>query len=315
MLVAVNRNGRLINLMTETPEKQDFFCPACKSALRLRSGPIKLPHFAHISLENCESWSENESFQHLSLKKAIYLWATKTEKVKMEEYLPELKQTPDLLLSDQIAIEIQCSRLSIERLFERTKNYEAHDYKVIWLMGKDLWLKSRLSSLQKNLLYFSMNSGFHYWELDLERKCIRLKYMIHQNLKGKISYLYEEFTFGDGSFLEIMRRPFLAQKLQSLPVKQDENIHRFIQRELHYRASKWMQLQEIYYQEGKHILTENFTVQWTPIGLDPLTGKKEENFCQVSDALKAYYEKFLKYHQKYHQKSVFSPAFYDKIYK
>ncbi|WP_460018102.1 competence protein CoiA [Lactovum odontotermitis] len=315
MLVALNENRKLINLLEEIPERrQKFFCPACKSEVRLKCGLIKIPHFAHVSLQNCQSWSENESAQHLALKKAIFAWASQSVKTEIEKYLPELEQTPDLLMSDQIAIEVQCSRLSVKRLRERTLNYHSHGYQVLWLAGQDLWLGETMSPLQKNLLYFSENRGFHYWELDLERSCLRLKYLIYQNLRGQLSFLTEEFHFGSGDFLEILRKPFSAQKMQSLTVENDDSVHVFVQRSLFHRVPHWMAMQETYYLAGKNLLDEKFERQWAPPGLNILTGEvSTADFCQISQDLSIYYQNFLKHPQtplKNKGHELYPPRFY-----
>lgn len=130
-----------------------------------------------------------------------------TEKVALEYYLPDLKQTPDLLVNDKIAIEIQCSTLSLERLIERTENYRKHGFYVIWLMGKNLWLKKTAPTLQENLVYFSENRGFYYWELDEGRKKIRLKSLIHQDIKGQLYFKMEEYDLFSGDLLALLRLP------------------------------------------------------------------------------------------------------------
>ncbi|MDR0299057.1 MAG: competence protein CoiA [Streptococcaceae bacterium] len=309
MLTALNENHKLINLLDGIPKKQKFFCPACKSEVRLRCGPIKIPHFAHLSLEVCEVWSENESEQHLSLKKAIYDWVKPYEKVEVEKYLPELNQTPDLLINNKIAIEIQCSRLSIKRLKERTDTYRKYGYYVVWMLGKDLWLSDRISPLQKQFLYFSQNLGFYYWELDLTKKCLRVKYMIHENLKGKLTCLEKDFSFSRENFLKVLGFPFQCCKLERLQVKVDRDLKAYIQRELFHRNPKWMKLQEDLYFRGKNLLTESFPVQWAPIGSNILTGNLEMQFLQIRDDLPAYYKVFRDYYTKNSQKTLFPPAY------
>lgn len=166
MLIALDKDGKTINLLDSTSINGPFYCPACKTPLRLKKGKIKIPHFAHVSLQNCDSWSENESAQHLGLKLSLYQWFKEKEKVELEKYVPEIKQTADLLVNDKLAIEIQCSPLSLQRLEERTVSYKEMGYYVLWLQGRDLWLKNTLSPLQKNLLYYSAERGFYFWELD-----------------------------------------------------------------------------------------------------------------------------------------------------
>lgn len=216
MIVEVNEAEQIINLLEFSKSDltelvgQFLRCPACKSQVRLKNGHVKMPHFAHVNLAACQYYSENESLQHLTLKKRLYHWFKQTEQVKIEHFLPELQQTPDLLVNETIAIEIQCSHLSIQRLRERTETYRAHGYTVLWLMGKDLWLGQHLTQLKQQLLYLTQNAGFYYWELDLQREKIRLNYLCHEDLIGRLHYLQREFSFDVGNLLEVLRTPFAA---------------------------------------------------------------------------------------------------------
>ena len=56
--------------------------------------------------------------------------------MEIEAYIPEFKQRPDLLVNDKIAIEIQCSHLSMKRLKERTENYQVTVLRYFGLWGK-----------------------------------------------------------------------------------------------------------------------------------------------------------------------------------
>lgn len=206
MLVALNETENIVNLLELNPTyladlaRQFLRCPACKSQIRLKNGRIKTPHFAHVSLATCQYYSENESLQHLTLKKRLYHWFKQTEQVEIEHFLPDLQQTPDLLVNKTLAIEIQCSHLSIQRLRERTEMYRANGYTVLWLMGKDLWLDENMTEFKRQLLYLTQNAGFYYWELDLQREKLRLKYLCHEDLTGRLHHLQREFDFDSGVF-------------------------------------------------------------------------------------------------------------------
>ncbi|MDP0902157.1 hypothetical protein Q6259_26605, partial [Klebsiella pneumoniae] len=66
-----------------------------------------------------------------------------------------------------------------------------HGFTVLWLMGENLWLKDQITNLQKNLVYFSENRGFYYWELDFKTQKLRLKTLIHEDLSGKL-FIYKK---------------------------------------------------------------------------------------------------------------------------
>lgn len=315
MMTAIDKNGNLLNLLENIPEPAPFFCPACKTEVRLKCGKIKIPHFAHLTLKNCTAWSENESAQHLALKIALYHWFSQTEKVEIERYLPELSQTPDLLVNEKIAIEVQCSSLSLERLRERTENYLAHGFTVIWLMGRDLWLKNALTELQRNLMYYSGNRGFYFWELDLLRKRLRLNSLIHEDLRGHLMYLTDEFIFGQDDLLSLLRLPFIHQKLVSFPVKTDRGLSNFVQSQLYRCAPKWLKLQEKYYQKGRNLRDVAFDKPYfAPPGLNLLTaefdGFVNNDFCQISQDLTEYYRNFWESFTSKPLENLYPPRFY-----
>ena len=312
MFVARNHKGLLCNALEEKIEKgADFVCPACSGAVRFKKGKVMQPHFAHISLEECRFYRENESVEHLNLKAELFRWAAQTEEVEVEAFLPALQQIADLLVDKKLALEVQCSPLSIERLQGRTLSYRQHGYQVLWLLGRKLWLKDSLTRLQKDFLYFSKNLGFHLWELDQEKRVLRLKYLIHEDLHGKVQHKTKNFPFGHGRLLDILRLPFQKQKMNSFLVQQDPHICSYIRRQLYYQQPRWMRLQAQLYQAGDNLLTksaEDFYPQIRPI--------QAASFCQITTDLTGYYQQFENYYANLQQKNlqiVYSPAFYEMI--
>ena len=177
MFIAMDNNQKRWNCMEEIPAVTEgpFYCLACHSPVRLKNGSVLRAHFAHIKLQHCPYHHEAESFEHLELKASLYDWASKESHTEVESYLADFQQIADLLVVDKnLALEVQCSSLSLERLKERSDAYRSYGYQVYWLLGKKLWLKKRLTKLQAGFLYFSQNRGFHLWELDLdkERSCV-----------------------------------------------------------------------------------------------------------------------------------------------
>lgn len=69
-------------------------------------------------------------------------------------------QIADLFVGDSLALEVQCSRLSQQRLRERTCAYHQAGYEVRWLLGEELWLNGRLTDLQRDFLYFRLRLDF-----------------------------------------------------------------------------------------------------------------------------------------------------------
>ncbi|BAM61449.1 competence protein CoiA family protein [Streptococcus dysgalactiae subsp. equisimilis] len=312
VLTALTNENQVISLLVQpNPQKQPFRCPACGSPVRLRQGKIIRPHFAHITLANCHFQTENESQEHLHLKAKIYTSLIKTEKVCVEKYLPELQQFPDLWVNDKLALEIQCSPIPIERLVARTQAYQKHGYEVRWLLGKKLWLKNRLTAFQKQCLYFSSRLGFHLWELDTAAHLLRLKYLIHEDLFDKVSYLTKTISL-DNNIMESLRIPYHQSKLCSYQKPMAKSLSIPIQRALLAKHPKWLRRQERAYLAGYNLLmlpVEAFYPQWRPV-------QSATGFCQIKENLHDYNKSFKAYYKKEGNKKVqtlFSPQYYVKI--
>ncbi len=236
MLVALDEDGQVFNVLENPAPQGSFSCPGCGGLVRYKSGKVLRSHFAHVTLRDCHYFSENESAQHLSLKSCLYRWLVNAEQVELEKCLTSIGQVADLFVNNSLALEVQCSGLPISRLQLRTQAYSEAGYQVLWLLGKDLWLKERLTNLHKQFLSFSMNMGFHLWELDDEKKELRLRYLIHEDLRGKVHCLTKVFPFGEGNLLDILRLPFAKQALSHLTCPLDRDLPRYIAQQLYYKS-------------------------------------------------------------------------------
>ena len=312
MFLARDENGHLVNALEDEVKKQAYYCPACGTSVRLRKGKNVRAHFAHESLKKCDFFHENEGPEHLENKKSLFYWAKKNAKVEMECLIPEPKQIADIFINKQLALEIQCSPISCELLRERSNGYRSLGIQVLWLLGEKLWLKERLTKLQRDFLYFSNNMGFYLWELDHKRQVLRLKYLLHQDLKGKLHYQVKEFSYDKGNLLEILRTPYHQQNLTIFSVEQDKNICHYIQKQLYYQNPYWMKQQAQAYLRGENLLNLK-TQDWYP-QVRPI-----ENglFCQITVDLQDYYDNFQAYYQlnpKIDTQKLYPPAFYQQYF-
>lgn len=311
MLSALDEKGRLVSLLDEISEKQTFTCPACHSPVRLRHGQIMRPHFAHVSLKNCDFYSENESDEHLQLKAALYQALSQSENVTVEAVLPELHQVADVLVNDNLALEVQCSRLSEKRLRERTTSYHKAGFNVLWLLGEKLWLGERLTPLQRHFLYFSQNMGFHLWELDSKQRLVRLHYLIYEDWHGKVHYLTKSCSLS-GNLMAFFRLPYQKQKLSTYDVNQDSNLLSYIQRQLSSQNTSWLKRQEKAYLQGKNLLTLPLSAYFPQVRPPEV----KDSFCQISQDLSDFYETFRRYYQNQSEKGVqrlYPPAYYGRM--
>ncbi|HEM4053009.1 TPA: competence protein CoiA [Streptococcus suis] len=311
MLVALDEDGQVFNVLENPAPQGSFTCPVCGGLVRYKSGKVLRSHFAHVSLRDCSYFSENESAQHLSLKSSLYNWLAKNELVELEKCLPKIGQVADLLVNNSLALEVQCSSLPITRLQARTIAYHVAGYQVVWLLGKDLWLKGRLTNLHKQFLSFSMNMGFHLWELDDEKNELRLRYLIHEDLRGKVHCLTKVFPFGQGNLLDILRLPFAKQALSYFTCSVDQDLLDYVAKQLYYRVPKWMSLQAEAYQQGKNLLSQSLDDFYPQIRLP----RSAIGFAQIKQDLTPIYQAFDLFYDKAKDKRkqiLYPPIIYRK---
>ena len=146
MLQAQSNHGELITLISLTEGELErhrrecqFFCPACKERVMIRSGPKVVPHFAHYPKSNCPEIKGGEGNYHEKGKLLLYQWLKSQQlHVELEPYLKEIKQQPDILLLLQgkiIAIEYQCARIPIRDIQRRNNGYKQRGIIPIWILG------------------------------------------------------------------------------------------------------------------------------------------------------------------------------------
>lgn len=179
-LIGLDRNSAL-KLKNSGP----YFCPACKKPVFMKAGRQKLPHFAH--LERCPVKPGGESGKHLAGKKALFHWLVKNGyEVRLEQYLPEIQQRPDLLIhagQRLIALEFQVSEIPVDSLVARTKAYSDYGVFPIWILDAGL-----IRERQHGILDFSDFLAFFIqrtsvglpslYTLDPERRI----FMVYTNL-------------------------------------------------------------------------------------------------------------------------------------
>lgn len=254
MLIAKNKYEQVIR-SDEANREDDFYCPCCKGEVILKKGSIKYPHFAHKSLTTCIGYSENETFEHLQGKLLI---AKNCEifgiSYELEAYMPQFKQRADVLINGHIAIEFQCSSLSIERLKERTRQYQHHGYQVFWIWGKRLGSETQLTELKKHGIYFDTVKGYVDYCLLVESSQLVVTYYLLRDTKRVVTKT-ETYSLLKINLLESLRKvtgcaTYLCHRpLEEMEIRKKSYTH------LLYRSEKRvMSIQSYLYQESLHLL-------------------------------------------------------------
>lgn len=171
MLSAANKEGQLITLVkmsrsaiTRLRLKESFYCPACKRKVIIKVGTVMIPHFAHEYAGDCHIQRGGEGEYHYQGKLLLYEWLIKQQlDVKLEHYLPEIKQRPDLLLNvnnKHIAIEYQCAKIEPQIILQRNRGYQKANIIPIWVLGANLYKRKSPSHIQTNQFILSIIHRF-----------------------------------------------------------------------------------------------------------------------------------------------------------
>lgn len=314
MFQALDAQGHLHHLLTDPlPQGEVFFCPACHQSLVLKSGPKVRPHFAHQADQACDFTSLNEGAEHLNLKAKLFSWAQQSERVSVEVAHSVEGLVSDLLLSDNLALEVQCSPLGQDEFEKRNQAYQHLGIPVVWLLGSRHFLKRRLTVLQRNSLQFSPTCGYFFWNLDLENEIVILHYLLHQDLHGTCQGLVKTFPFFRESLREVLRWPYQQRHVFSFQGKLDPHFPSYLARELRYRNPYWVEQQFQAYQEGDNLLTRTLA-DWYP---QILPVKARNRHRPQSAFEREYEEQFIAFYaqERNIQSQVLYSPFYYRMWK
>lgn len=163
-------------------KQKDYFCPECQSIVHVRGGIHRQNHFYHLeSSRHCRQ--NGKSLEHLQLQLRILDLLPRGE-CFLEHRFPTMARIADVLwLPQKIVFEIQCSPISALEVMQRTQDYSAMGYTVVWILHDSRYNHYRLSAmelyLQQHLHYFSnidaAGKGIIYDQFALIQGGCRLK--------------------------------------------------------------------------------------------------------------------------------------------
>jgi len=134
MIWGIDNKGERIEA---TPKKRAI-CPICGSELISKCGKILVWHWAHINMEECDNWSEGETWWHLD-------WKNKFPKENQEVIIG--KHIADVRTPSRWVIELQNSPISSEEIIEREEYYK----RMVWLLnGETLGKNIELNKEKRN---------------------------------------------------------------------------------------------------------------------------------------------------------------------
>lgn len=137
MLTAIRQvDGQKVGAWEVEKREAPFVCPCCSEVVTLRRGGIKAPHFAHQPPVTCE-YGAGESEEHRRCKMAIYealVAHPSVTKCEVERDLGAVRPDVSAYINRvPVAVEVQASRLTLERIARRTAEYARRGICVLWL--------------------------------------------------------------------------------------------------------------------------------------------------------------------------------------
>lgn len=224
-----------------------YVCPICHEVVILKNGPKMIAHFAHHAASECVG-SEGETQLHLKGKQQLLQdLVAYYPKIKLEVYLIDLKQRPDLL-TGEIAFEYQCSPITNLRLKERVQGYQSREINSIWILGMDYFKKSLHAYAVLRFLRYQANVGFYLLFLDPKQHCYYLKYRIVQINQHIVSKLKRFYSYA--ALIKFMQQPQLVNYSNVNLIKIVETI----ETKIRWQDVTMIKLQQACYQNG-HLLT------------------------------------------------------------
>ncbi|MFL2029221.1 competence protein CoiA [Loigolactobacillus zhaoyuanensis] len=254
MLMAQNQQQGYVNSLDYSRSQlkrlrqQPFYCPVCHAQVMLKIGSTIQPHFAHYSGTECTIAAEGETAEHLA-GKALLGRLCRRWRVTFayEVYLPSIQQRPDLLISigiRRIALEFQCSPISIDRLQERTQGYRQIGYQVIWILGQR-YQHARWTEKNHAFLQYSPDWGWYQWQLRVDASQLWLiHHVVHTGYPQQVSY---------------QRCPVTRIKQIKTPIRQRQSVAAILKEsqslysKLGQAAPDLLQIQQACYLAGHHL--------------------------------------------------------------
>lgn len=129
-------NGQEAIAYSESKANGPFLCPECSKEVVLRTGSVRVNHFAHRNPDACP-YGTGESDAHRRCKMEIYqalLGEPGVTNVALER--PLKTNRPDIsacINGVPVAIEVQLSVLPLEAIIRRTEEYGRKGIYVLWL--------------------------------------------------------------------------------------------------------------------------------------------------------------------------------------
>ena len=184
------------HILKQWDSEKRLICPDCGKLYEYCHGEVISPYFRHKekSKECDEIFSESETEEHIKGKQTLYRWLLQIQEqgliqnVKLESYIPETRQRPDLYFekdNKRFVLEYQCSPIATE-FIERHRLYELANVNDVWILGTNNYNLFKYGSYaihHPRLKTIEKNTDFY---LDSDNEILYIKSeLIENKLKYK----------------------------------------------------------------------------------------------------------------------------------
>jgi competence protein CoiA len=182
-------DGRKLAAWEADKDQRPFTCHCCGQQVTLRKGGIRAPHFAHQPPVTCE-YGTGESEEHRLCKMAIYESLSADERVtkcEIERNLGTVRPDVSAYLNGvPVAIEVQLSSLSLDKIKYRTAEYARLGIYVLWLPLYTSRLRAGLYQPRpwERWLHAAYFGRVYYWVEGLRVAAIHFR-DYYQSVRGR----------------------------------------------------------------------------------------------------------------------------------
>ena len=186
----------LVNTRKKKLNEETYRCPHCRKQVILIISQQKAAFFKHLAHCSNMLGEKEEHHQSKLLLKSAFTAAGFNAQVEIP--LADGQLRADVLVSEQLAFEVQCAPLSEAEFRHRHHLYEQIGVTDIWIVGQRHYLKKKLKQTQ--LIFFRKNKkwGNYYLEINPRQNYFCLKYNVLQEpLTKRLVYQTKYFALDE----------------------------------------------------------------------------------------------------------------------
>ncbi|RVU69903.1 MULTISPECIES: competence protein CoiA [Lactobacillus] len=253
-LVLAIEEAELVLTKAKQLNYEKYFCPTCHKRMVLVISQNKTAFFKHLAHYDNNALGEKEEHHtsKLMLKAAFTALGFPAQ---TEIPLAAGQLRADVLVSEKLAIEVQCAPLSRQEFQHRHRLYQQINVLDLWIVGRRHYLGKKLKQTQ--LIFFRENSLWqqYYVEVEPARHLLRLKYNIKQEpLTRRLRYQTAFFSLDEIGMKRFWQFKPKIKKYDLNPQMQQ----RYLEKQIKQKSKFGLMIAEQLYQ--RHLTIDDLPV-------------------------------------------------------